>query len=95
MEFYKTALFRIIVSVLALGLIYVVIQSGNGKSEDGVEDGDDGLRCCIAIESSIASAGSKAVGFCYELLNYYADDNCEDISFARYAEYGFNESVWR
>lgn len=90
MEFYKTALFRIIVSVLALGLIYVVIQSGNGKSEDGVEDGDDGLRCCIAIESSIASAGSKAVGFCYELLNYYADDNGEDISFARYAD----KSVW-
>lgn len=90
MEFYKTATFRIIVSVLALGLIYIIIQSGNGREDETGDDGDDGLRCCIAIESSISSPGSKAVGFCYELLNYYADDNDLDISFARYSD----DSVW-
>ena len=90
MEFYKTATFRIIVSVLALGLIYILFQTGVGKKDTSREKRDDGLRCCIAIKSSISSASSKAVGFSYELLNYYADDNDEDVSFSKYAD----KSVW-
>ena len=91
MEFFKTAAFRVIVSVLALGLIYVIIQSVGGKGEgSGTAGREDGLRCCIAIETSLSSLSSRAVGFSYELLNYYADDNGEDISFARYAD----KSVW-
>jgi len=90
MVFYKTAAFRFIVSVLALGLIYVLFQSGNGEDEETAGGDGKDLRCCIAIKSSLSSLSGKAVGFSYELLNYYADDCGKDISFARYTD----DSVW-
>ena len=90
MKFYKTAAFRIIVSVLALGLIYILLQHGTGREEPAV-GGDDDIRCCIAIKSNLTSLSGKSVGFSYELLNYFADDNDLDISFARYTE---DNSPW-
>ena len=86
-DFFKSTAFRIITAVVVLALIYVLVQP-RGHKEDSKDD--NRLRCCIAIKSSISSLSSRAVGFSYELLNYFADDNGLDISFARYAD----KSVW-
>ena len=89
-SFFKSTAFRIITVLIALGLIYVIVQSRGGHDDGSSNDGEGRLRCCIAIKSSIASLSSRAVGFSYELLNYFADDNGKDLSFARYSD----KSVW-
>jgi len=83
---------RFVVAVILLAVIYVLLQLRHKGQEGEGEAGrpDDEVRCCIAITSSISSLSSRDVGFSYELLNYYADDNGRDISFARYRD----KSVW-
>ncbi|MBR3030536.1 MAG: transglycosylase SLT domain-containing protein [Bacteroidales bacterium] len=91
MGFFKSSL-RFVVAVILLAVIYVLLQLRH-KEQDapGMADRpDDEVRCCIAITSSISSLSSRDVGFSYELLNYYADDNAKDISFARFRD----TSVW-
>ena len=91
MESFKKTL-RFVVAVLLLAVIYVAVQSRHQEQEAlGVADRpDDDIRCCIAIKSTIQSLSSRDVGFSYELLNYYADDNEKEISFARFRD----TSVW-
>ncbi|MBR0533980.1 MAG: transglycosylase SLT domain-containing protein [Bacteroidales bacterium] len=91
MEFLKKTL-RIVIAVLMLAAIYVAVQLRHQEQVAlGVADRpDDDVRCCIAIKSTIQSLSSRDVGFSYELLNYYADDNGKEISFARFRD----TSVW-
>ena len=91
MRIFKTTAFRyIIATLLLLTVIFIILQPHGKPSGSARERHDDELRCCIAIESKIASLSSRGVGFSYELLNYYADDSGLDISFAAYE----NKSVW-
>ena len=91
MNFLKSLL-RVAAAVLLMAVVYILIQSRHKEQEAlGVADRpDDDVRCCIAIKSSIQSLSSRDVGFSYELLNYYADDNDKNISFARFRD----TSVW-
>lgn len=91
MGLFKSSL-RFVVAVILLAVIYVLLQLRH-KEQDapGMADRpDDEVRCCIAITSSISSLSSRDVGFSYELLNYYADDNEKEVSFARFRD----KSVW-
>jgi membrane-bound lytic murein transglycosylase F len=90
MNWLKSAV-RFSIAVLLLAAVYVLIQSRHhGKDAGTVDRPANELRCCIAIKSSISSPNSRDVGFSYELLNYYADDNEKDISFALFRD----TSVW-
>lgn len=89
--FFKSSL-RFVIAVLLLALVYLLIQSRHHiqDAREVADRPDDDIRCCIAIKSSITSLSSRDVGFSYELLNYYADDNDKNISFARFRD----TSVW-
>ena len=89
MELVKSTTFRFLVAVLALGLIYVVVQLMHSPDGEAARQ-DNELRSCIAIGSSLSSPSGRDVGFSYELLNYFADDNGKDMSFAKFRD----ASVW-
>jgi len=91
MGFFKSAEFRVTAAVVVLAVVYVLFQTCSEQHNEEGEGGmDGGLRCCIAISSSISSMSSRDVGFSYELLNYYANDTGRDISFTQYTD----KSVW-
>jgi len=75
----------IVLSLFLLVINFITMQDSS-ISRDDVND----LRCCIAITSKITSLSSRGVGFSYELLNYYADDNNKAISFTPFS----SEAVW-